>query len=313
MKLLEHSKQNEDMLKVFHNSIFAMGTRMNLVLPDLDEERGEQIFSLISNEVNRIEGKLSYFREHNEISTINKYGARRPVPVTREVFDILHICQQYTERTNGAFDITLRPLYRYWQDNENGKEEAITDILKNVGIKKIHLNNETSSVKLENEGVEIDLGGFGKGYALEKIMDMLRRFSIPNAFISFGESTVLTLGSQPGGNCWRVGINDYLNPGQALYTFSMNDGAVSTSSNFTVRDDGTLHKRINIINPITGYPADEFSVTSVSASSPLEAEILSTAFVTMSVNQIQEIKDRFGNIDIVKIRYNENPPMVVHI
>jgi len=301
------------MLKVFHNSLFAMGTRMNVVIPDIDEDRGEQIFSLISNEVYRLDEKLSYFKERSEISTINKYGARRPVPVTREVFDILHICQQYAERTNGAFDISLRPLYRYWQENENGKEEAITDILKKVGIKKIHLNNETSSVKLENEGVEIDLGGFGKGYALEKIMVMLRRFSILNAFISFGESTVLTLGSQPGGNCWRVGINDYLNPGHALYTFSMNDGAVSTSSNFTVRDDGSLHKRNNVINPNTGYPADEFSVVSVSASSPLEAEILSTAFVTMSVNQIQEVKHSFVNIDIIKIRYDEDPPKVVQI
>jgi FAD:protein FMN transferase len=301
------------MLKVFHNDIFAMGTRMSVVIPGIDEGRGEHIFSLISKEVNRLEEKLSYFKERSEISTINKYGARHPVPVTREMFDILHICQQYAERTNGAFDITLRPLYRYWQEYENGREETITDILKKVGVRKIQLNNETSSVKLENEEVEIDLGGFGKGYALEKIMDMLRRFSVPNAFISFGESTVLTLGSQPGGHCWKVGINDYLNPGQALYTFSMNDGAVSTSSNFTVRDDGTLHKRINIINPITGYPADEFSVTSVSASSPLEAEILSTAFVTMSEDQIREVRNNFVGIEIIKIRYGENPPMVVYI
>jgi FAD:protein FMN transferase len=301
------------MLKVFHNDIFAMGTRMSVVIPGIDEGKGEQIFSLISNEVNRLEEKLSYFKERSEISTINKYGARHPVPVTREVFDILHICQQYAERTNGAFDITLRPLYRYWQEHENGREETITDILKKVGIKKIHLNSETSSVGLENEWVEIDLGGFGKGYALEKIMEMLRRFSIPDAFISFGESSLLTLGRQPGGHCWKVGINDYLNPGNALYTFSINDGAVSTSSNFTVRDDGSLHKRINVINPNTGYPADEFSVISVAAPSPLEAEILSTAFVTMSVNQIQEAKHSFENIDIIKIRYDEDPPKVVQI
>jgi FAD:protein FMN transferase len=302
------------MVKVYHNGCMAMGTRLHLVFPSVDEDYADRVFDRVVETIRRIENKLSYFYPGSEISLVNKYAGKRPVPVSREVYQILKKCISFSEKTDGAFDITLRPLYRFWQEHRSGDRDVIERLKSKTGMQKLIMYGTESEVGFDSEGIEVDLGGFGKGYALEKVMTILQAFSIDNALISFGESSVLTIGNHPGGNCWKIGVYNCTAPGESLHTFSLNKGSVSTSSNFSVSDDGRLHRRVNVIDPKSGYPVAKFMTVSVASPSPFEAEILSTAFLTLSPEHISAIvKSHFMNIEVIMIGYKPDGPEVLHI
>lgn len=212
--------------------------------------------------------------------------------------------------TDGAFDITLRPLMDYWKDEENYSEENLQTLKESVGMQYVELNEEQRTVRFKNEITELDLGGFGKGYALEKVKQMLESSPVENAFISFGESSVLAMGEHPAGGAWKIGINDYTNPGNSIHEFEVSDGSVSTSSNFYLNDDGELQHHQHIINPRTGKPHDHFAAASVSADSPILAEILSTACLLLPGEKIRELIQKYQHIEVLKVDYDPVEPAI---
>lgn len=300
------------MKNYYHSSFYAMGTRCHLVFPGLDDDIGEQIFTVIKQEVNRIETSLSRFIPYSEISAINRQAAEEAVEVSPEIYEILKTCRHYYELTDGAFDITLRPLLQYWKEKNDDPEgdERLDELRKSLGMKYVHLDDATQTVRFDNALLEIDLGGYGKGYALEQVQKRLHEFSVKNAFVSFGESSILTLGRHPAGDHWKVGLNDYLNPGVALHTFAVNESAVSTSSNFYVDDSGALHNHRHVIDPFTGRPIGKCITASVCAESSVSAEILSTAFLIASDDAIRTMRTRFDPCDIIKVDYTGGRPEI---
>jgi thiamine biosynthesis lipoprotein len=297
------------MSKVCHDSFYAMGTRCHLILPDLEGSRAEHLFSVVKHEINRVETCLSRFIPYSEIALINKNAGKEPVIIGQEVFDILNRCLNYHSMTAGAFDITLRPLIQYWKDqNSENNSRGLDKVMDAIGCNQIELNENDYSVFLNSTDAEIDLGGFGKGYALQKVYDQFMKFRIKDAFISFGESSILTLGAHPAGDHWQIGLNDYINPGQCAYKFTMNEGSVSTSSNFYVDDHNNLHNHRHVMNPFTGFPVEDFITVSVRAASPEIAEVLSTAFLVMPQHVIDLILTNVPECDIVKINYTAGSP-----
>ena len=283
-----------------------MGTRCNIVLPGMEEDDADVILRHIRNEIARIEGKLSRFLSKSDISMINSEAADTPVGVDKEIFRILKSCAYYHEITGGCFDITLRPILHYWKDNPNGDNESAGKILSRLGADKIQLDDKNRTVSFSNDSIEIDLGGFGKGYALEKVNEMLLRFGIDSGFLTMGESSVLTLGNHPAGDHWKVGIKNYLNPNEAIHTFHMRFGSVSTSSNFYIDDEGKLINHRHVIDPVTGVPVEELITASVFSNTALLAEVLSTAVLVMPEDKIQDLVVHFPGISVMKIDYSSD-------
>lgn len=290
-----------------HTSFYAMATRCNVVLPGIPDEEAEAVFRHIQYEIGRVEQKLSRFQGDSDIARINQHPAGTPCPADDEMMDILRRIQQYSERTGGCFDITLRPVLQHWHDHPEGTLDQSLDVLKKLGMHQIELDFPTSTVTRKNDTVDLDLGGFGKGYALERVQQMLARFGIRDAFITFGESSVLTLGAHPAGDCWKVGVKDYRQAEASAHTFSVNTGSVSTSSNFYVDDAGNLVNHRHVIYPHSGRPVEELVTVSVCAASAVDAEVLSTAMLVMDEEQIQEVADHFPGIEIVKVDYSQEP------
>lgn len=294
------------MKNTWHNAFFAMNTRCYVVLPGLDHNHADQVYHKIKLEINRIEKKLSRFIPESDISFINKHAFKKPVILDEELFDILITCKKYSELTEGAFDITLRPLMNFWkeqpEDHIPGNE--FPQLLDDVGMKHIQIDKDKKSVSFDSELIEIDLGGFGKGYAMEKIDELLCEHHIVHAFISFGESTILTRGCHPAGNCWKVGLNDYLNPGSSVHKFELNNGSMSTSANFYLNDSGTICNHRHVIVPETGYPVEECIQVSVSGESSIATEILSTAFLVSTDTLIEKTKGKLADLEIVKVDYS---------
>lgn len=300
------------MTQIYPQSFFAMNTRCNLIFPGLEEKKADHIANELKNETLRIEQILSRFISESEISTINKLAFKQPMKVSDEVFNLLKECQKYHEVSQGAFDVTLYPLMEYWKESQTHQKplQNFEELSANVGMENVTLNEIKKTISFKNKCIELDLGAVGKGYALKKMNQLLKNFSIANAFVSFGESSVLALGNHPAGDCWKVGPNNYLNPGTALHTFDITNGSMSTSSNFYIDDKGNIQNHWHVINPLTKKPVEAFSTASVKASSPVLAEIISTAALVSSEENIVRIKDQVDDIEIVKINYGTEKPEI---
>ncbi|MBI3125621.1 MAG: FAD:protein FMN transferase [Ignavibacteriales bacterium] len=287
------------MSKVYHNSFFAMGTRLNVVFSNADDELCERLFKMIENEVHRIELKLSYFIPESFVSKINSEAFISPVILDSEMVEILKQCQNYNRLTFGAFDITMRRLVDFFKQNPEATETDLTSC-----VQYIQLDDEEKSIRFTDEQTMIDLGGFGKGYALEKVQRLVNDSPIESTFISFGESSIIAKGKHPSGKAWQVGLNDYINSGQSVYSFELENCSVSTSSNYFLDDLGQLQFKTNVINPITGSIKKEIETISVKNKSPLEAEILSTAMLSLNDEQTAVVKEKLNEVEIVKISYH---------
>lgn len=302
------------MSRLYHNRFFAMGTRFHALFPGLEQEHGERAFQMIKKEVDRVETKLSRFIPESDLSKINKLAAKQPVKIDDELFELLNACKYCWELTDGSFDLTLRPLMNYWKENNNmdmdSENENFEKLKNSLGMNHLQLNSDDHTVSFDNDDIEIDLGGFGKGYALEKVDEILVSGSVENAFISFGESSILAIGSHPAGDHWKVGMNDYLNPGNSLYEFKVSGGSVSTSSNFYVDDEGKLHNHKHVIDPNSGKPFEKFTSVSVYAKSPALAEMMSTASLLLPDEKIEQVKSQYDEMEIIKVNYETGQPEI---
>ena len=280
-----------------------MGTRCNVVLADMDPDESDIITRHIKNEITRIEGLLSRFLDKSELSKVNTEASKKPVAVKEELFSVLKKCRYYHELTGGYFDITLRPILQYWKDHPDGDPETVRNMLSELGTENIDLDENGGCVHFANDKISIDLGGFGKGYALDQVQRMLLRYGVDNAFVSMGESSILTLGSHPAGDCWKVGIKDYMSPDQSLHTFHVRYGSVSTSGNFFVNDSGNLVNHRHVIHPRTGVPVEDLVTVSVCAESAEVAEVLSTAFLVMPQEQMEQAREKMPKMEVLKVDY----------
>jgi FAD:protein FMN transferase len=294
-------------MKIYHNSFYMMGTRFNAVLLFSIEDVCAQLFSMMKNECHRIDIMLSYFNSQSKVCLINNQASKTPIKLDDELFKILETCCEYSKLTNGAFDITLRPVIEKLESNLDEKDSNILHSF----MSEIKLDKDEETIEFTNEKVKIDFGGFGKGYALEKIKQILNESPVENALVSFGESSILAKGQHPAGMEWSIGIKDIYDDQNSLFNFHLQSGfSLSSSSNYYTDDAGQIRKKINVINPSTGKPIEDVAIVSVKSDSPMKAEILSTAFLVMEDKYIFETINKIGNVEAVKVIYDRKRPLV---
>lgn len=263
----------------------TMNTRFELVLtggsPVSLRAAGEEALS----EVERIENQLSLFKPGSEIAQVNAQAAEQPVRVSPEVFYLLQHAARLTRETEGAFDITLAPLLRCWgllgrRDGNLPAPEALTAARAMCGMDLVELRPANRTVRFVRPGVMLDLGAIGKGYAIDRAVEVLRETGVNNALIHGGTSTVYALGHPPEAGHWRIAIGDPLAtatdyPSEiALRDESLSVSAVSAKC-FTANGRVLGH----IIDPRTGEPATRAWLTAVVLPSATETDALSTALL----------------------------------
>lgn len=273
----------------YSNRFYAMGTRFYMIIPGLDESAGHRLFVQVKREVERIERKISRFDAQSDLSRLNQIKPGQSAQIDAEFFDILQACKTCWEITEGAFDPTL--------------STAEPDSSVQAGMHHVRLFDESRTVKLEEE-VNFDLGGFGKGYALEKVYDLFRQRGVKSAFINFGDSSVLAAGAHPSGGNWNIGIRHAAEARKSAFVFSVKDASISTSGNFYISDEGKPVHHHHIVNPRTGITDKRPATMSVCAESPLLAEMLSTAFLVMDEEQMKRVISLYDNLKAAKVDYS---------
>jgi thiamine biosynthesis lipoprotein len=288
---------------VFHHTFPAMGTRFSLVLPDVDQTAGEALANFAEAEVRAQERLMSRFDDHSPLSEINRRAAFEPVQPPAPLWEILTLCHEHWERSGGAFDIAQTPLVELWRESSRRHEApaaaALLAARRKAGFHLVRLDVPSRTVRFATDGVQLDLGGIGKGIALAKVAQDFQQRGIQRAFFSFGESSITVIGSHPAGTDWPVGIADLFQPAVALHTFPLRDASLSTSGNAPVPGGGFGHI-INVRNglAVTGYRT--LSIVSVSA---VAAEVLSTALLAVPRAERAPLLAAYPHVSAVEIIY----------
>jgi thiamine biosynthesis lipoprotein len=278
-------------------SLDAMGTRFELVVYGDDPARlrggGEQALE----EIARVERQLSFYRPESEISWLNTRAADGHVQVDPRLFRLLADCARLTEATGGAFDVTVGPLVRAW--GFAGGERAVPEpgvlaaARECVGMANVALDEASFTVRYLRRGVEIDLGGYGKGYAIERAVELLRESGVERALVHGGTSSVYGIGAPPDETAWKIGLAAPLAVDGEPKVVELRDAGLSVSAargkHFSV--DGRTYG--HVLDPRRGEPVAGEPAAAVVGPLPAVCEALSTALVVNGASWLGEMASRF--------------------
>jgi len=250
---------------------FSMGSAATIRACGPDAAALADAVSAGLDEVDRLDALLSHYRDDTPLSRLNREAARGPIAVEPELADLLAVCLRWSRDSDGAFDATVGPLMKAWgffrgegRLPDAAELEAARAL---VGYRHVAVDRARHTVAFDRPGVELDLGGIGKGYAADRVAGLLRRRGVASALVSLGGSSVYGLGAPPGATGWDVSIADPTAPERGAVSVSLRDQALSIAGGyerFFVKDGVTY---AHIMDPRTGRPVqDVLSVAVVSES-----------------------------------------------
>ncbi len=282
----------------------SMGCNFNIYLAGLDYDNITGAAEQALDEITRLENRLSRFIEDSDVTRINAYASNGWVRLEPRLYQLIRNAADISEKTNGAFDITCAPLVRLWgfyaKTETPPDEQAILNTLESVGFDHIRFDDEESLISFAREGMEIDLGAIGKGYAIDEAADTLRRYGVEHAVISGGDSTIYALGCTETGEPWRFHITDPYHPETKLCTVNLSNEALSTSA---ITEQFFIHdgKRYgHILDPRIGYPSETDILSStVICASAMESDAYSTAIFLMGLEEAREFCSTLKGMSVV--------------
>lgn len=261
----------------YESHLEAMGGIYSIVVYGPDRTKLEAAVNSAFEEIQRLDQLLSNYKPTSEWSEVNRDAPRRPVPVSSELYRLLEACAEYSRRSEGAFDITVGPLMKVWGFYKGSgrlphRAEVRTG-LASVGMAHVALDPAARTVRFTRPGVEMDPGGIGKGYAVDRVVEILRQGGIASAFVSAATSTVYGLGAPPSdARGWEVRIVHPKDRNLTVQTLHLKDESMSTSGNYEKFFVAGGRMYSHIMDPRTGYPAEGMLQVSVVAPRALDSE-----------------------------------------
>jgi thiamine biosynthesis lipoprotein len=265
--------------RVLYTTRFALmgGGAVVEFVDDRGRERADRIARAVENEARRVEFKFSRYRESSVISQINRNAGRTPVAVDEETEMLVQAALDLARMTSGRFDPTVGALRHAW-DFKSGRvpsSDEITALLPFVNSSEVSVRDRT--VFLRRPGMEIDLGGVGKEYAVDRVAQLLRAEGIQAAIVNFA-GDVQVIGSRKDGRPWKVGVLDPRNRSRCRFAVRPLSGAgIATSGDYErafVKDGVRYH---HILDATTGWPVRGLSSATVVATSAFRAGRYATA------------------------------------
>jgi thiamine biosynthesis lipoprotein len=254
----------------------AMASPCEVLVDTDDRSEAESLLLVAECEARRIEQKFSRYRTDNIVHRINHSGGQA-VPVDEETAGLLDYAAECYEMSDGMFDITSGVLRRVWKFDGSSRvpsQAEVRDVLRHVGWQRVTWGNSTLTMPAR---MEIDLGGVGKEYAVDRAAGLIGART-ENAFlVNFG-GDLYARGPRRGSRPWSVGVDDPERTGEAaVYRIDLPKGGLATSGDAR---RFVLHrgKRLgHILNPKTGWPVENApSAVTVISDTCMEAGTLST-------------------------------------
>ncbi len=270
----------------------AMNTLFEIWLSDHNPSYAEQAAQAAFSELERLENELSRYLPNSEISRINSLRNHESTTITPDTQGCLIDCMYLYNLTKGAFDISAGPLIDIWKNRGKKTDsiEHIRDFVEEkrtrIGLPWLHIDSDGYRVTKMGQDLLLDLGGYGKGYALRVMAATLREWDIDTAFVHGGHSTVLAVSGSTDVS-WPVSIHLPGNRERFQQTLTLHNQALSGSG---------LVKGTHIIDPRSGSPVKNRVAAWVLSENPAHADALSTAFLIMDLNEVNSLCHREGNL-----------------
>lgn len=284
----------------------AMATEFAIMLPEGDAHLMDAALSAIEW-LDEIESKLTIYDRQSEISQVNAFAAERSVPLSSETFGLIQSSQSWSEKTQGAFDVTAGPLIDAWGfTRRRGKKPTSIEIesaLERVGYQHVCLNDTDRSIRFAKSGMSINLGGIGKGHAIDQILFRLKEAGVRNALVHGGNSSIAAIGNRYGdpsdsqdesgaSRGWPVGLAHPTKPKRRLGVLNLYNQALSTSGSGKQFFHHRGRRYGHVIDPRTGYPAGDLLSLTVLSNHATDAEALSTAMFVAGSHTVREFHER---------------------
>lgn len=270
-------------------SFEAMASQCDVQLDVSDEVNTGLIFKQVQDEVLRIQNKFSRYREDSVVSQINGLAGSSAYSCDAETATLLNFANQLHAQLNGVFDITTGVFRRAWDFRANAlpSNDAIEALLPLVGWKQVMWDGQ--HILLPRAGMEIDLGGLGKEYAVDRVANLLMQAGFTSALINFG-GDIFAVGPKRDGALWEVGIQHPRRPGHLIAVLPLKCGGLATSGDYErfMVVDGVRYS--HLLNPKTGWPVQHWQAFSVLAPSCMLAGAMSSAFMLSGERALSLVK-----------------------
>ncbi len=285
----------------------TMGTSYRVTVPGGCSATAEAIESVVLDELELVDSRMSTYRPESEISRLNRHRSTAPFPLSGETVEVLHLARSISETTGGAFDITVGPLVNAWGFGPRDipgppSREDVERLRITTGWRKLVLDGLSRSVVKLAPDLQCDLSGIAKGYAVDRIADSLSRVGCTDHLVEIG-GEVRAMGSNPRGRPWRLGVERPDETGRLVQRIlSLHESGVATSGDYRNfrRVDGERYS--HVIDPRTGRPAaSRVASATVLDPSAARADALATAMLVL------------GETDGLLLAEQENLPVLLII
>ncbi len=252
-----------------------------------DDDSMEHVFAALDL-VETLEEQMTVYRTASEVQEINRQASNGPVRVEPRLFGVFQMAQRLFQQTYGALDITSGPLSETWGfSRRRGRVPDPAEIaaaLLRVGMNDVVLDEARQTVAFRRPGITVHFNCIGKGYALDRMAELLDEGGVGDYLLHGGKSSVLARGDQPGrpsGSGWTIGLRHPLRTAERMAEFCLRDQSLSTSGSGTQFFRRRGRRYGHILDPRTGQPVEGIFSATVIAPTAAEADALSTAFYVM--------------------------------
>ena len=298
--------QQEDTLRLYEQEKVLMGTVMKIkaVEEGEAEEKTQEAFDAAFREIAALESELSEWQPASPVSEVNRKAGTEPVQVPGAVVKVTQKALDIADVTDGAFDVTFKPIGRLWNVKERTSPppaDSIRNVLALVDYREIELDTLNTTLFLKKRGMEIGFGGIAKGYAAYRAGKVLEERGIINYIINAGGD--LYVRGKKGDRRWTSGIKDPdTKQNKPLLAFSVVKACgIATSGNY---ESYFTHEGIryhHIIDLKTGYPAREVKSVTVFSEDPTKADAYATAFFILGSEKALRIVEQDPSLAFILI------------
>ena len=279
-----------------------MGTRIVVELWAEDRAKGTAAIDAVLAEMRRVDRDMSTYKSTSEVSKVNAEAARQPVKISDELFELLTQAVEYSKVTDGAFDITYASVgYLYdYRKHQKPDDEAIARALPGINYRHLQLDSKTRTVRFAREGVRIDLGGIGKGHAVDQGIKILQHHGIVHGLVTAGGDSRI-IGDRFG-KPWVIGIRHPDRKDEVIARIPLEDAAISTSGDYERYFDENGVRYHHIIDPNTGKSARKVRSATIIGPTATRTDGLSKTAFVLGAEKAIEIYNRIEGIDAIVVK-----------
>lgn len=301
-----------DVLKKFQETQVHMGSKFTIVVYAQSAEDAERGMKAAFQRIHELDLLLSDYLDESEVSRLSRASpTKEPVAVSDALWPVLLLSQEYSEASDGAFDITVGPLTTLWRRSRRSKQLPDTATLarakNSVGYRALKLDQANHTAMLVLPGMRLDLGGIGQGYAADAALETLKQHDLPRAIVN-ASGDIIAGAPPPEESGWKIAFPTLGSDGQSTQDeIRLAHLAISTSGDAFqfVEIDGVRYS--HIVDTRTGLGTTEPRTATVLADTCVLADAMATACCVLDTQAALKLADRM-HFEVQLIRSTANGP-----